>query len=398
MLQKNGWKQVALLSVLVFAVPLVACDREIAERPECPHNPVLRDPAGNVVEDISLSGRIIDIPEFHDCQRFIVVAQSDAKYVDIYAIYAADTLEQITDPPGSPQRPRAAATIFSYAKKATYDPLGLQPGYSCLYLEWSGTTWSAWITSQGKKDDCPLFYDGTSAQHVLEVVPLPNENGIGPGDIPSVARWDWDASRNEQYIGIRCGSRWCEIGKQGFTSSPALAVPPDIRPDERRLFLVKGWYDQQYLAEQAPDGINLRPSQTMGTIVPIHAPPGGYTKEQWEAGVDVARIYVTNDAYSEKLNLTTALPGSATPNLVRIIKPRDVDFNENKQSELPAILASASSEERQGKVIRRPASAFLPNSTLIAPRTTRWRWMKEDEGWWTECDRFCCSCENPTCT
>jgi hypothetical protein len=35
-------------------------------------------------------------------------------------------------------------------------------------------------------------------------------------DIPPVARWDYDTANHQQYIGLRCGGEWCEVGHSGF--------------------------------------------------------------------------------------------------------------------------------------------------------------------------------------
>src|SRR5262245_18406682 len=120
------------------------------DRPECPHDGLLSGIGGVSISPISLTGIFTSIPEYHDCQRFVVSLFGRLTYQSVYAIYAAPGLESKFDN-GSPG---AAATIVSDG--GTYGPLGITPGVNCLYLEPIGTTWKARLVPNGLNGNCPV--------------------------------------------------------------------------------------------------------------------------------------------------------------------------------------------------------------------------------------------------
>src|SRR5207245_9510779 len=91
---------------------------------------------------------------------------------------------------------------------------------------------------------------------------------------PPVARWDWDPAHHEQYIGIKCGVAWCEVGSQQFAPAPALTAGPSFDPvtgftattGSDHVYTIKGWYDEQQLAVPAGDG--LAPGACHGVLMP----------------------------------------------------------------------------------------------------------------------------------
>ena len=380
---------------------------EVDGRPECPHDPRTlpkgdqHDPA----KAFESSRRVIDIPEFHDCQRFVKVGSTkrDTFYLDLFAIYAADSLEHhFTE--SKPHGFKIAATIYSYSvpddqlPETVYTPLGLEPGYSCLYLARTDTQWLARVRPH-LNSACPLTTD--SRGHDLKVIPLTLPEGFTPRDIPPVARWDWDATNSEQYIGIRCGEKWCEIGADHLVpSAAALPVPPEFTSQQdRKVFQIKGWYDQQLLAIRDPGSpVGLRPSSTMGTVVPN---PQLYRKRKadYRKGVEVAFFYVTSDEYQNKLNLKLSPLGGPKRNslvvqsnlwadVMELLGKDSVFWNGN--------FVATTTVKAKAKVIKRNSHAYMttpgtgPKIKPDIPRTARWRWEKEDETVWTECLQFCC--------
>src|SRR5206468_1154732 len=94
-----------------------------------------------------------------------------------------------------------------------------------------------------------------------------------------VARWDWDAVHRQQYIGIKCGAAWCEIGDSGFVPSPGVTSPPTFDPVPgvtvspeaiKRTWRVKGWYDEQLVPVETETG-SSQPSNVMATFIPSPA-------------------------------------------------------------------------------------------------------------------------------
>src|SRR2546428_384861 len=128
--------------------------RAKVEQAECPHDAIVIkviDSTGNLVktvDTIPLSGPVTKIPEFHDCQRFI---QHVNRYDSVYAIFAAFRLESLparlkgardsAESDGKAYRTVPVATIYSYGGE--YDPLGIKPGFNCLFLYRKGAQWGA---------------------------------------------------------------------------------------------------------------------------------------------------------------------------------------------------------------------------------------------------------------
>jgi len=239
------------------------------------------------VTHVPLSEPISNIPEFHDCQNFIT---QDQRYDSLFAIFAAFRLHNRLAPgtiqgsSDSAQLPAgrvpavAAATVFS-ASRQIYAPLGIHPGFNCLFVFHPSAAdtsdWNATMVPLTPPDsDCTRA--GIDLETGTRLLVKPSRMpGAGLPDYPEAARWDWDASSRTQYIGIACRENWCEIGNPaGFTPSPPIRPVvfrriPGIgltAADSHRVFLIKGWYDSQILARRTATG--LVPSGVLGTVIP----------------------------------------------------------------------------------------------------------------------------------
>jgi hypothetical protein len=73
----------------------------------------------------------------------------------------------------------------------------------------------------------------------------------------------------QQYIGIRCGDLWCEVREdRGGASSPSY---DGSTPNDRAVFGIKGWYDEQPLSEFAvstPNAFGPPLPPTPGKLIP----------------------------------------------------------------------------------------------------------------------------------
>jgi hypothetical protein len=375
------------------------------DRPECPHNPrglSLNYPAAtDEVEEI------LDIPEFHDCQRLIIQKKSNGplEYTNLTAIYAVPRLDQRFPRMGIVRdRARLAAIIYSYQKpydvlpEQGYPLLGIKTGFNCLYLQPDGKNWTAFVTQLDKHTNkCNEVWSGKE-RHMLQVHPLAPPDGYTPQDIPPVARWDWDASHSWQYIGIRCGNWWCEAGPEGFRPSENhLPIPAEVTSHEgKRPYLVKGWFDQQLLAvEDHASPVRLRPGAMMGTVVPIHTPEEKSFID-YQGGLSRAHIFVTGGDYP-KLGLKQHPPteGPGQPNWITVkAPPGGSEYNPAAMEETwEGAWHPSSGTMKPTKVIRRSPHAYslgvMPGS-LDIPATARWRWTVRDETVWTECIQHCC--------
>ncbi len=296
------WSLLAVCLVMVASTGEVGTESSVSGlvaprgRPECPGEDARGvrfvvdsgDRGRITVTHVPLSEPISNIPEYHDCQNFIT---QDLRYDSLFAIFAAfrlhnrlapDTIRASSDsaslPPAGKVPAVAAATIFS-ASRQTYAPLGIRPGFNCLFVFHPSAAdtsdWMATMVPLAPPDsDCTRpGIDLEAGKRLL--VKLSRMPGAGLRDYPEAARWDWDSSSSTQYIGIACRENWCEIGNPaGFTPSPAIRPVvfrriPGIgltAADSHRVFAIKGWYDRQILAKRTPSG--LVPSGVLGVVIP----------------------------------------------------------------------------------------------------------------------------------
>jgi hypothetical protein len=423
------WLALVVIVLAVFFVirrpasePGMSAADLVQARVECGHD------MGDSV-DIEQINEIKDVPEFHDCQRFIVVEGGKARYDALAAIFAAQTLPALETrlgpavipamvapgaPPGTTTtvpstvlRPSlanvaAALTAVVYAN-APYSPLGIAPGRNCLYV-WrylnpgpsQPEVWTARMVPKGNATTCPDATVGTLEPGTeLRVNRTQVAGFTATTDYPPVARWDWDAKNSLQYIGIGCGAAWCEVYKNVFESSPSLPAAADLPKAVRRVRLIKGWYDQQFLATTDASG-KLVPSSVLGTIMPDPA-LGDFGDDKFSTSsyVQVAEVVLSssikNDPvikrYEKKFNFNQAtfdhpgaisLKGDVTSDHWKAkVKQRKIFFDVNKGR----------------NVIRRVA--MLPPGYIV-PGVARWRWLKTDEGTWIRCSVGCCEMSDDT--
>src|SRR5262245_60150998 len=223
----RGWgASTGLMAALIVAA---ACGggkkpttRIDLSRPECPQgrldievvDTVDSVPTVRHITEIPVAGPITNIPEFHDCQRFIGKSGNDLKYGPLVAIFAHHLLDSLYTgqfDPTSAQANEAAGEIYSY--DGAYDPLFIRQGFNCLYLrQVTQRDWEAYMTSVGNDEKGCLkpLVRGNKLSVVAKRV------AKHESDVPAVARWDYDTVNQRQYIGIKCGGQWCEIGHSGF--------------------------------------------------------------------------------------------------------------------------------------------------------------------------------------
>jgi hypothetical protein len=400
--------------------------------------------------DLPLVGPIADLPEFHDCQRFLVPAgrsmaeggaaasapaRDGLAFGPLVAIWAANKLdEKLSFAPKSADSLVAStrivketrsgggiqpaslmavpvAVIYDFERNVGYDPLGIRPGFSCLYL-WKANTWQARLVSLGDSlSPCLEPMDTTSRDIVggtqLQVKAAVLDTLLGPEDIPPVARWDWDGK--QQYIGIRCGDEWCEIGSPGFTPSAApaatgtghalLATFQDMPisafaqvTDEKRsrVVTVKGWYDEQRLDMRDNQG-HLILSDIVGTAVPhpaLGSLPAGSFQHKW---IQVASLQVTGD-YSGKVPLKKGITrlymcqGTATdcPGV-----PTAKTCSSWEQD--PADPWWAKIEPATGETTVRCVRRRGHGGVAIPAAAARWNWSEVDAKTWVACEGGCCT-------
>ena len=414
----------------------------------CPEHEIRIDLGGGIVVDsIAIAPNTAGVPEYHDCQRMLVtrdrrqeqegrfgtrqIGHDSVTYGPLIALWAAEDAAKLFPPalvpPEPPEdsvvgptpvpAPGAFQDIEAYAVvqafnwgPAAYGPLGMAPGFSCLYL-WrdkdSSTGWEARLVSLGDQpgpchDPQPIADLGGQE---LSVRPVPDGVLSGP-DLPPVVRWDRDPDTGHQYIGVRCGQWWCEVGEPGgfHSSRPAvdeaagsayldafkefegLSVPISTRERER-VIGVKGWYDQQVLAVME-DG-KITPSGVTGTIIPHPAlDRAELTKEDFKEWKPAAYIYVDAPYPGKRLPLPQGLT--------------ELDLCHGTAaacgiSTVPGACAGLSGEAWWGRF--RSAGDQIEyrclwhdaTKTVIPAGSARWRWLEDDETTWVRCVEGCCT-------
>jgi hypothetical protein len=208
-------------------------------------------------------------------------------------------------------------------------------------------------------------------------------------DYPDVARWDWDEDSLKQYIGFGCGAAWCEVGETGFTASDPAPVTDGMKHREKRVRLIKGWHDRQYLAHRVDDV--LVPSNVMGIIVPDPL-LGEWADDDFDERREVASIYLFAKSDADKpvlekykKNFNFGMRKDDDPSRVYII---------GKGQRGPGDWEQRNWRDRYGPfnstrdfVIKRHASKGP------IPGVVRWRWSERDEGTWVRCAAGCCELE-----
>ncbi|HSE52574.1 MAG TPA: hypothetical protein VLB00_10300 [Gemmatimonadales bacterium] len=426
----------------------------VTGRPECPrHDVVFVDTAGAwtpIAQEIGTAEDITLVPEFHDCQRLTLPGESPKKYGPLIAIFASITLSGLPDPAGfAPPAPpppppppappppppppapgavsimvpttgftlptsvripagytvqsisavppstrtgteSAVVTVLNY--DADYEPLHMKTGFSCLYVYHNGNQWAAHIVFAGK-----AIHSDTLCTKELDVNrpdswPLPVVPKWDPKVVP-VTRWERDPVAKEYFVGVQCGSSWCEVfsDRQGLTHNSAPLYQG----------LGKGWYDEQYLAEKASDGTEpdgLTPGIPEGTIIPV-GDLTSYSDEDFKVWVQVAKVALSEESevYKGKYKFikSPAPVGWSTVSLCRgtksdcnipILKKLFMNKCDNAAEPWWARIQSTAGTEYKCVVQRDP---MVPNSPL-PPGVVRWRWKIKDEGMWARCPGGCC--------
>jgi len=376
-------------------------------RPECPAGRLdieLVDTVEGVpqvrhVNNIPIAGPITNIPEFHDCQRFVNPAGGELKYgpmVAIFAHYRLDSLYSTRQDSAAGEIGEAAAEIYSY--DGAYERLFINQGFNCLYLVQLAGGWQAYMTSVGNDEKgCQKPLQRGNSLTVVAKRLVHDDK-----DIPPVARWDYDTANHQQYIGLRCGGEWCEVGHSGFETSgmySAARLPDDPVPgfgtiggsEKARIVRVKGWYDEQYLAEGSTG--SLKPTRVRGTAFPHPLLDRMNTEAHFVGGwKPVAYLLMDGDpgeTYKSKLNLEQGINkvfychgtflscGETTTE-----PPCGVDADHQWWAKIESAVTH---EAKYYCVTRRT------HPGLEIPGVVRWRWREDDETLWVRCPEGCCA-------
>lgn len=397
-----------------------------------------------------LPAEITNVPEYNDCQRFIIGPSYDSIYAVFVASNAASAITRLkaleclssarlSNGEPAPRRSDREGVRLSplYSSKGTpadtsavmdnpnftrsldcrgkpgqqwnsvgisvaeivslggiYAPLGIKPKFNCLYIFDSAALKAIMRPVDADEKLCLEVVDPATVQGTPLLVRATSRAGLGPDDYPPVARWDTDPKTRHLYISMICGEKWCEVGQQGLTSSQQYSsTSPD--PVERRVVEVKGWYDEQRLAKI--EGGKAVPSDSLGTMIPESA-LHGYQPEDFLTDVlwrRAAKLVIRQklQKYKDDLNLdrSTGLQRwnqgwLCTGSLERCIPEADQPTVQSCTSGWFGRILSADGDTRYKCVKMHPHEGL----SFPVPGTVRWAWYDRDEGGWIRCPGGCC--------
>ena len=408
-------------------------------RPECPHDwtrlPAPQEkapqPAIAVTNMTFPSGFSVprlqtNVPEFNDCQKFILknAAGGALTYgVALMAVFASDRLDSVVaDPPLDSVF--AAVEVLNYSTYFTYPKLGIKPYFNCLYL-WGrpGRLRAKMFPVADDEAQCGKRYAPTDIPGqdlAVREVHVPNFNK--PNEYPPVARWDWDAVNAVQYIGVRCGAAWCEVGPgepenpgtPAFSSSASYVTPAGASKEDL-VRGVKGWYDEQLLAVEESD--EAMPSLLRGAVFPdtlLASLTSPMLDGQWRVVSHIAlqrpepgQLVKELKYYKDKFNLDPIASGSPLKEMNHVL----LCYGTVSSCSVPAVaskamksscgnsaLGAATSTKRYWAQITSNVSSpmyrcMTPHThagIVDIPATARWRWLARDETSWRWCPLGCC--------
>jgi hypothetical protein len=421
---RKWWWVIAAVAIVTFAGLLWRPPHPAPETAfGCPEHEIQVPAYESVVDTIPIAPTTAAIPEFHDCQRFLIGGQ----FGPLVAIWAAESVAHYfprLKPGEADQVAYAMAEILdlgngpndSSGLPEDYAPLGIARGFNCLYLWRSAAPdrFEARIVPQPKRADLKACAGTRPVDRGLAALPglSVRATAFGPGDsLPPVARWDWDSYGGVQYISIWCGTAWCEIGpKGGFTPSRAIAMDPSLNSALDAGFenapgftaaparwsalkTVKGWYDQQELEIWNDAAGHVVPSTVVGTIVPhpvlgaIGNPglaggvpnfdkhwmpaayiyvPAPFEGKKLQLGAGLSQLYLCRGTGAECSGAEGVSTASGTLWYAKLISPghatrvREVTFDDHGGMTIPAAAA-------------------------------RWRWLESDGTTWVRCGTGCCT-------
>jgi hypothetical protein len=332
--------------------------------------------SGPSQKEVKVAGPQSSVPEFHDCQRFL--SATNRTYEGLYAVFADTT------PPATFTARATANLEFAYlagevvTRDGFYPQLKVKPLFNCLYLA-AGANWRAFMFAAGTSEDScadsvPVKKFGRYALSLRRVI----DRRFGSEDYPPSARWDRTPA-GAYYVVMSCGLAVCEIGiPKGQQSSIAQTAPDTMSAGEKRVRLIKPWYDEQIVA--IPGKLNAMPTTVLGVAIPD--PNLQFVRRrQFESGwVKVGEIELSMDQprYTSQLGLER---GKNTMYLRHRPSDRDTLWQ--------AMMVTETKRVTYGKVTRYPHEGM----GFHIPATLRWRWMSNDETIWARCLEGCCQVE-----
>jgi hypothetical protein len=218
---------------------------------------------------------IVNIPEFHDSQRFRDSLRYSGPYVRAFALPGLDKLslasfnnwvlvglvlvDTWTDPVTAMYAVGGANALGVIGNArvvppwSQYSNLGLTNVWNCVFLRhdaaasattgWSAIIGNASFTNQRRERLC-IPADGRPVGRNLSVIAEAPSSAAW--EIPGVARI-LALGSNAYGLGLRCARAWCNIMPKGSSTLPAAAHAGITSLTANAQGTIRGWYDDQEL-------------------------------------------------------------------------------------------------------------------------------------------------------
>lgn len=275
----------------------------------------------------------------------------------------------------------------------TYQALGLQTGYNCVYLRHEGgadeTGWTAFVSRAvlTTANPCPPPQAGA---RTLSVVSTQHPFFTASDDYPAVTRWQEGSQGGTMWLpqfGLKCGNRWCIVMPNVDTlpNPQIVEVPGGLNSTTARPYrawLVRGWSDVQHLGESpiTPGGgpqPRFNPAGLHSAMVPDSG-LGSYTTATFSAGrwIHVATLWLNQE------------PGAMS-------KYRTKWKLKQGKNEIFLQTDATKPGGWTGILVAGPDTVLLDvermdHGTHFIPGVARFRWDFSDEQGWIRCDVGCC--------
>ena len=335
---------------------------------------------------------LLDIPEYHDQQRFVTGPASYGPMAYSYAspyLGGFETLDQLhahgtvgllvgvvyVDDPSS----------GAVALPAQYGALRLTAGLNCVYLAHAGPNktvgWSATIVAGIGDKQCSRP-EGAALPGAPPLTVEASPSGAQPRDYPAVMRFEEAVAvaggRDLTAIGVRCLDRWCTILPGGAALRPSL--PASFTNAARGIrSRVTGWHDEQMLS--LFNGATLVPSGIRAKVIPE---PGIETRSQaFYTGVWRRTATILLDGNPAGTKYSTKWGLHAGYNAVDMAYITGIGWTSR-------VGPVANPNMEVGASFTYLRVTQTPHLDLLVPGTARFRWLRNDESVWVSCDQGCC--------
>jgi len=441
-----------VIAVVVLAVGIVGYGivhgRLTSALPECPHDWSGSMPAGNIpAHGLSIPGPLTNVPEYHDCQRFLVKqADGTLAFDSLQAVFVRYQLDVVYTTKVVPVVPKVIGTTTTVAVPATfgstfrndptailttvaetysegkYAPLYLDRGFNCVVLKWNAAAApppEAYVVPVSDESKCldpySLPINLNAKLSVVQYGPIGDAGGTD--QIPVVSRWDWSPTDSTYVIGLLCpNGKWCELhgttpAGRTYASLASYSAPADLSGVDRSVVREKGFYDEQYLARGSfwshYFGIGPRfvRDGTLGTVFPVPnlatrtlahyqsvKPESLWIPVAWTSLNVASATYKQN--YNYDLSPAPSVPGSRNDIALcfgdvskcgKLVVPNNCDYDSVSVGTWFARVTSPTG----------PTKYFCVKARVLPSGVTpggfvRWRWSVKDETIWIPCPVGCC--------